>query len=261
MARPHKQTVDYFPHDTDASEGKTLTIIQAKFGNDGYAFWFKLLQLLGKTSGHYYNFNNPADWEFLLAKTHQNDTETAKSILSTLAILDAIDAELFENGVIWCQNFVDGISDAYNRTVEGKPLRPDFLVNVGNQGVSVGNQGVSVNNNGEKPTEIPQTKRRLKETKLKETILPDFIDKETWESYLKSRKKPTEHAIVLLLKKLEEFRNAGDDPNEILKRSIMNGWTGIFKLDKKGGSNGVNRGHLEEAKGNKPYTRPPAFRP
>jgi len=31
--------------------------------------------------------------------------------------------------------------------------------------------------------------------------------------------------------------------------------------EQKGGGNGVNQGHFEEAKGNKPYTRPPAFRP
>lgn len=169
MARPHKQTVDYFPHDTDACEGKTLTIIQSKYGNDGYAFWFKLLQLLGKAPGHYYDFNNPADWEFLLAKTHQKDTEKVKGILKTLVMLGAIDDELYSYGVIWCQKFVDRIADAYNRTVDGVPQRPDFLVKVGNKGISVPNNNVSTNRNPENITEIPQTK--LKETKLKETKL------------------------------------------------------------------------------------------
>ncbi len=157
MARPHKQTVDYFPHDTDASDGKTLTIIQAKYGNDGYAFWFKLLQLLGKTPGHYYDFNKPADWEFLLAKTHQNDAEKAKGILEMLVVLGAIDAELYAHGVIWCQKFVDRLEDVYNRTAKGPPKRPDFLVNVGNG-------GVSVNKNPKNATKTPQTK--LNKTKL-----------------------------------------------------------------------------------------------
>ncbi len=224
MARPNKQTVAYFPHDTDASEGKTLTVIQEKYGNDGYAFWFKLLQLLGKYPGHYYNFNNPADWEFLLAKTHQKDTETVKDILETLVVLGAIDEELYKSGVIWCQKFADRVADAYSRTVEGVPKRPDYLVNVLNQ-------RVSANTNPESSTETPQRKR--KDTKRDNTILPDFIDKDTWDAYLKSRKKTSEHAIVLLIKKLGEFRDAGDDPNEVLKRSIMNGWSGIFSLDKK----------------------------
>ncbi|GAI66583.1 unnamed protein product [marine sediment metagenome] len=171
MARPHKQTVDYFPHDTDASDGKTLTIIQAKYGNDGYSFWFKLLQLLGKTPGHYYDFNKTADWEFLLAKTHQNDTEKVKAMLDTLAVLDAIDAELYAHGVIWCQKFVDGVADAYDRTVDGAPKRPDFLVNVKDKRVSVVEPRVSVNSNAKKTTEIQQTK--LNYTKLNKTKVDD----------------------------------------------------------------------------------------
>ncbi len=39
MARPLKQTVDYFPHDSHASDSKTLFILESKFGNDGYAFY------------------------------------------------------------------------------------------------------------------------------------------------------------------------------------------------------------------------------
>ena len=172
MARPHKQTVDYFPHDTDASDGKTLTIIQSKYGNDGYSFWFKLLQLLGKTPGHYYDFNKPADWEFLLAKTHQNDTEKAKDILETLVVLGAIDAELYAHGVIWCQKFVDRVADAYDRTVNGAPQRPGFLVNVGDKGISVPDNNVSANRNSKNATETPQTK--LKETKLNDMYTPLF---------------------------------------------------------------------------------------
>ena len=235
MARPYKQTVDYFPHDTDASEGKTLTIIQAKYGNDGYAFWFKLLQLLGKSNGLYYDFNNPPNLEFLSAKTHQNDTETTKDILETLSVLGAIDEELYKCGFIWCQKLADRVEDAFNRTEKGVPQRPDYLVNVADNDVNVPYKDVNVNTNSKKATETQQ--RKLKETKLNNTILPDFIDNDIWNNYLAARKKkPTEQAVVLLVKKLTEYRAAGDDPNEVLKRSIMNGWTGIFPLDKKGNS-------------------------
>jgi len=224
VARPHKQTVDYFPHDTDASEGKTLTIIQAKYGNDGYALWFKLLQLLGKSSGHYFDFNNPADWEFLLAKTHQKSTESLKAILETLVLLGAIDAELYKNGIIWCQKFVNGISDAYERTINGAPKRPDLPVNVENE-------GVSVSNNSEKTTKTPQTK--LKETKLN-NIKPEWIDKNTWLDWLEMRKKKripnTERALYLAIKTLERLRKEGNDPKEVLEQSIMRGYSGLFPV-------------------------------
>ena len=122
MARPQKQTVDYFPHDT--THGKTMYVIESKFGNDGYAFWFKLLELLGMTDGHVYNYNNPADKEFLLAKTKVSD-DLAKKILDLLAELDSIDKELWSEGYIWSDNFVLNISDAYSRRKVNVPHKPD----------------------------------------------------------------------------------------------------------------------------------------
>ena len=258
MARPHKQIVDYFPHDTDASEGKTLTIIQNKFGNDGYAFWYKLLQLLGKSPGHYFDFNEPEDWEFLLAKTHINDTEKARDILKTLSILKAIDSELYEHGVIWCQKFVNGISEAYKRTVDGIPQRPDFLVNVINNDVSVQKDGVSANINTNNATEIPQTK--LNKTKRDNNILPDWIDKDLWNAFLEMRKKikkpPTDKAVELLIKDLEKYKAAGDEPNEVIKKSIMNGWAGLFPLSNKGGQSGARQQRPRQLPDRESYTRP-----
>ena len=188
MARPNKMTIDYFPHDTDASDGKTLTIIQNKFGNDGYAFWFKLLQLLGKSAGHYYDFNNASDWEFLLAKTHINDTETAVNVLNMLAVLGAIDEELYKNKIIWSQNFVDGIADAYKRTSQGVPQKP-ILQDI--KSVIADNNGVNVNKNPKKTTLMPQTK--LNKTKLNKEIY---------------KEKYGEFKNVLLLK--EEYKKLTD---------------------------------------------------
>lgn len=123
MSRPRKSTVDYFPHDTDAGSSKTMFTLQSRFGNDGYAFWFKLLELLGRTEGHVYDYNNPADWQFMLAITLVNE-DTANNILQTLVDLGAIDKNLAKKKVIWCQNFVDNVADAYKRRQVALPLRP-----------------------------------------------------------------------------------------------------------------------------------------
>lgn len=123
MARPKKDIVDYFPH--QCAQGKTMYILEQKFGNDGYAFWFKLLELLGLKGGHYLDLKTPMEMEFLQAKTHLSEEITAQ-ILTLLASLEAIDAELWSQKIVWCQNFVDGISDVYvNRRVE-TPQRPSF---------------------------------------------------------------------------------------------------------------------------------------
>lgn len=125
MTRPKKQTVDYFPH--SCNHGKTMFIIEQKWGNDGYAFWFKLLELLGTAEGHYLDLNNEASWEFLQAKTRTRDS-FCNDVLNMLAKLGAIDPELWLKRVVWIKNFVDGVSIVYqNRRVE-IPKRPDFYI-------------------------------------------------------------------------------------------------------------------------------------
>ena len=121
MARPKKQTIEYFPH--YVSGGKTLFILESEFGNDGYAFWFKLLELLGSTNGHVYDTRNPSEMRFLVAKTRVSEEETLK-ILNLLAELDAIDKELWSKGIIWCQNLIDNVSEVYVKRKSDKPKKP-----------------------------------------------------------------------------------------------------------------------------------------
>ena len=121
MARPIKNTVDYFPH--IVNHGKTIFILESKFGNDGYAFWFKLLELLGSSDKHFYDYNNPADWEFLMAKTKVSE-EKAIEILKTLAEVGAIDRELWGEKVIWCDNFIKGVEVVYKSRRQETPHKP-----------------------------------------------------------------------------------------------------------------------------------------
>tara|TARA_R100000093_G_scaffold66992_2_gene38292 strand:- start:595 stop:1365 length:771 start_codon:yes stop_codon:yes gene_type:complete len=126
MARPHKQTVDYFPHYSDASTGKTLFILETEFGNDGYAFWFKLLELLASSEGHVYDVRNPSAWKFLLAKTHVAE-DKAEAIINTLLDLDAIDRDLWEQcRTLWVQKLVDNVTDAYRNRLTAVPARPSI---------------------------------------------------------------------------------------------------------------------------------------
>ena len=125
MARPQKQTVDYFPH--YCNHKKTMYILEQRYGNNGYAFWFKLLETLADTDKHYLDLNDETAWEFLQAKTHL-EADLCTQILELLSKLDAIDPELWKCRVVWSQNFVDGISDAYRKRVHLLPGRPSFFL-------------------------------------------------------------------------------------------------------------------------------------
>ena len=173
MGRNCKHIVDYFPHDTDSSDSKTLTIIQAKYGNDGYSLWFKLLQLLGRTEGHFYDFNNPTDWEFMLAKMHIQSAEKAREILNTLAALGAIDKPLFEAGIIWSDNFITRITDAYLRRKEKLPIKPKVSISADINSKDVNINGVN---------DSRSTQRKGKERKGKTPISPTGFEN-FWKEY------------------------------------------------------------------------------
>ena len=174
MARPKKQTVDYFPH--IANSGKTIFILENQFGNDGYAFWFKTLELLATTDGHVIDTGNPSEWEFLIAKTRVSE-DTAREILNLLGKLEAIDNELLQVGILWCQNLVDNVSDVYKKRKVNLPVKPDK-----NSFGQQKHEQSGVSDNGNPSTTIvsdninPQSK--VKETKVKETKVKESSNQE-----------------------------------------------------------------------------------
>lgn len=123
--RTKKTGVDYFSHDVNASSSsKTIFALERQFGNDGYAFWFKLLELLGMQPEHYYDCGDEADWIFLVAKTNVDEI-SATEILDLLARMRAIDPELWKQKVIWCQNFVDRLTEVYRKRGVAPPHKPE----------------------------------------------------------------------------------------------------------------------------------------
>lgn len=126
MAREQRRDVDYFPH--DCTHGRKMHIIESKYGNDGYATWFKLLEELGKANNHYIDISDDMNLMFLTS-TFRIDEEKTISILNDLAKLGAIDKFLFENHkIIWSQKFINSIEDAY-RNRKGKIFQYSDILN------------------------------------------------------------------------------------------------------------------------------------
>ena len=123
MGRKPKKGVDYFSHDCDASTKPTLFTLQEQFGNDGYAFWFKLLEFLGQRENLSFDCNVRAEWLFFVAKSKVSEA-TANDILDTLASIDAIDAELWKNRIVWSQNFVERVEEVYRKRGTIPPTKP-----------------------------------------------------------------------------------------------------------------------------------------
>ena len=160
MGRPRKQTVDYFPHFVTSS--RTKDILQDKWGNDGYAVWFKLLELLGRSDGHYYDCTKTVDRDYLVSLMKVPE-ETVTEIINTLVEMEKLDRELWEERkIIWCQQFVDNLQDVYSKRTVSIPVKP----------FSEEFSGRKSPENGEKETEKEQEQLKPPEEKPKQRKKP-----------------------------------------------------------------------------------------
>ena len=173
MARTQKDTVSYFPHDADASAGDTLMVLQSQFGNDGYAFWFKLLEKLASTDGHFLDFSNDSTrWQVFLARSGINEI-TGVEILKLLVEMGAIDKELWDRKIIWCQKLVDNIADVYKNRRREIPQRPlSTSLNL----ITMGINPITTSDN---------TQSKVKEIKEKETKEESVSLEDVFEVYKK----------------------------------------------------------------------------
>jgi len=172
MSRKQSNTVEYFPHDARASSSDTVTVLEGQFGNDGYAFWFKLLERLASSEGHYLDCRDPERWQLLLARAHITP-ERGEEIMNSLIVMKAIDRELWELKIIWCQHLVDNIDIVYKnrrREVPTKPERASFETMTDNP-ITTKRKGITTQSN---PQSRVEYSRVNKESIKKEKTLENF---------------------------------------------------------------------------------------
>lgn len=159
MARPERNTVDYFPFICE--DGKKMFYIEETYGNDGFATFVKILRELAKTENHYLDLSQNTTLMFLSAKCKIAKT-TLESIINDLCDLGKFDHVLWsENKIIWCQDFVDSIQDAYIKRKNKCITYEGLLLLLSSKGIR-------------KPI-----KSKLKDTDNTQSIVEYSIEKET----------------------------------------------------------------------------------
>lgn len=68
MGRPLKQGLDYFPHDTDASSDEKIESLRALYRNDGYVFYFVLLERIYRSNNGELNLVSDEEKKILAKK-------------------------------------------------------------------------------------------------------------------------------------------------------------------------------------------------
>ena len=164
MARKKKNHVDYFPHDTHQS--KAVRTISKKYGNDGYAFYYKLRELLGRTDNYNYDLSEKIDWFDFLGEMAIKE-EQAKELIKFLVTIGELDKELWEQDKrLWSNSLIEDISDVYDKRVAEIPHKYSFRD--GNTDSRSGNPSLSDGS----------TQSRVKEKKVnKSKVVVDEISK------------------------------------------------------------------------------------
>ena len=86
---------------------------------------------------------------------------------------------------------------------------------------------------------LPKRKQAERDVNAILGDLPEWIPVEPWIGFIEMRKakgakgKLTEHAVKLLVNELRRLKDQGEDLTEVLNRSIMNNWSGVFSAKPK----------------------------
>jgi len=100
MARPLKEGLDYFPHDTDALNDEKIEALRVLYGNDGYAFYFILLERIYRTPNFEINISDAETIQILARKIAVTE-ERFSQILATALKWGCFDQKNYnERGVL-----------------------------------------------------------------------------------------------------------------------------------------------------------------
>lgn len=111
MARPERKNADYFPF--YAKDGRTLFILEDKYGCKGTGFFTNVLRFLTLQDNHHFCIEGDADKLYFFSKT-KCDEESGIDMLNIMAKTCKIHSSLWETyRVIVSQDLLESLHDAY----------------------------------------------------------------------------------------------------------------------------------------------------
>lgn len=173
MARPVKNSCDYFPHDNGMRNHRKVKALRQKFQN-GYAIWCMFLEFLTGADGNEFE-KTDLELEMLSGDFGFSVTEISDVLNYCISIEMLFD----KNGFVYSESLNERLAPVYLKRGKAKELSQK----------QQRKNGKFVSNNTEQTvvsvTETPQSKvKEIKENKIKRFIIPTI-----WEisEYCKER--------------------------------------------------------------------------
>lgn len=226
----------WFKHVTDASDDEFIAALEAHFGLEGYARWWKMLEAIGKQMKpgckQAVASYTPKKWMELLGIKQLKHLQSFTNFCQTSekALINC--GEMFwEIEVPKLLEMADEYSKKSRHATSSPPDTGRTKEEEGEE-EGEGEASPSVDKSTSPPT--PKKSAKPKARTTEPFVLPDWIPAPLWADFMETRQRRkaanTDKAKWLLVIELEKLREQKHDPVKVVEQSIMRGWTGVFRL-------------------------------
>ena len=221
MARPPKEGMDYFPHDTDASSDEKIEALRALYGNNGYAFYFILLERIYRTNNAEIEVSDAETIQILSRKVAVT-TDEFMLMLHTALKWKCFDREQYEQRGVLTSN---GIKKRTSVVVEKRVnMREKYK-----EKVSDAETREETQQKPDKVKERKEKKSKEKEIKVEEIYRTIQHLDLSLSDYTKLREKYSESEITDVLDEMENWAKLKTKTSAYL---TANNW--LKKREKEG---------------------------
>jgi len=152
MANKIKETVEFFPF--FVKNGRTLYVLQNKYGLAGIGFFTQMLRWLAQSPGHFYAYVDDFDKDRFNQYCGLNETDI-RVMIGDMVRTGKVDRELWEDrGVIYSADFVEELSELYRKRKTELPTKERVMAETAS---ICRNIPALCSKNEEKEGDFPQT--------------------------------------------------------------------------------------------------------
>ena len=162
MARPERRDADYFPF--YIKDGKTLFILESKYGLQGIGFFTNLMRFLTRQTDHHICIRDESDRLYFFAQIRCPE-DIGMDMISLMVKTGKIDATLWnEQRVIASEDLLNSLQDAYRNRKNKIITIQEIIISYTNNPITYEDTPLNPEIGGHNP------QRKGKETKGKESI-------------------------------------------------------------------------------------------
>ena len=248
--RPQSKNVFYFPHYTKRIP--ELELIEHRHGAEGYMAYYKLLELLSDADSHFI-LRQTEDQKDMFEMGMKVSPKVIEDVINILINTNRIDKKLWENEIIWMDDFVQSLKACYYNRNRPLPSKDDIKqlnninnsISTTNNSISTTNNSISTTNNAIS-TDVNCHKRKEKKTKEKGSKdFPRINDKKQMENPNSSPDVIKLYQLFISDNNISPSKSEFSIVSEALDRQPLEFWKPIIAIYHKSGDKKVAKFFFE----------------